>query len=83
MISSHRARIFKIQNPKHEIRNKSEMLMMKIQNALSADTPRPPMGVDCTLRPSAFVSDIQILGFEFVSDFEFRISNLALAAGPR
>jgi hypothetical protein len=57
--------------------------MTKIQNAVSADTQRPTVGVDGMLLPNVLVSDIRILGLGFVSDFVLRISDLVVTSRAR
>jgi hypothetical protein len=61
------------ENPKSEARNPKQARNSNDQN------PKPQP----TEKRSAFVLDIRILDFEFVSIFGFRDSNLVSGKGPR
>jgi hypothetical protein len=69
----------KTRNPKHETRNKRQIQMLEITNKEVgvAKFPDAPGRVDGSCFEFVFS------GFEFVSDFEPRISNFGNLAAPR
>jgi len=73
-----------IRNPKHEIRNKSEIQISNVQNIFRSNTIWILIfGLKYNLRVQAhglfdhFVLNFMLWSFEFVSDFDIRYSDLS------